>query len=106
VSAVITIQLDDVESLAAELAVLATALADDSRLCTSTARSLTAGLGGHGGWRAGATATAWSSLLELLADDTGGLATTLRGAVSAYRAADAGLAGAIDPGLGHRGGPR
>jgi hypothetical protein len=106
VSAVITIQLDAVEALAAELAALARALGDDVRLCSSTAGSFAAALAGDDGWRARAAATAWSSLAELLADDAGAMATTLSGAVQSYRAADAGLAGAIDPGLGHRGGPR
>jgi hypothetical protein len=106
VSTVISVQLDAVEALAAELASLARCLADDARLCTSTARSLSAALGGDDGWRAGAAATAWGSLSHLLADGAGALSTTLLAAVGAYRAADAGLAGALDPGLGRRGGPR
>jgi hypothetical protein len=103
-SAVITIQLDAVEVLAAELATLARALSGDARLCTSTARSLAAALGGDDGWRAQAAATAWGSLAELLAEAAGGLSSTLGAATAAYRAADAGLAGLIDP--GHRDGPR
>ena len=105
-SAVITVQLDAVEALAAELAGLAGRLSDDARLCTSTAASFATALGGDDGWRARATATDWALLTEVLAEGAGALATTLRGAVAAYRAADAGLAGAIDPGLGRRGGPR
>jgi hypothetical protein len=106
VSAVITIQLDAVEALAAELATLARALGEDARLCSSTAGSLAAALGGDDGWRARAAATAWGALTEHLADGAGALSTTLTAAVSAYRAADAGLAGAIDPGLGRRRSPR
>jgi hypothetical protein len=106
VSAVITIQLDAVEALAAELAALARALGDDARLCGSTAGSLASALGGDDGWRARGVATAWSTLTELLADGAGALATTLGGAVESYRAADAGLARAIGPGLGRPGGPR
>ena len=103
-SAVITVQLDRIEALAAELAALARALSDDARLCSSTAASFATALGGDDGWHARAAATAWEALLELLADDAGALSATLDGAVAAYRAADAGLAGAIDP--GRRDGPR
>lgn len=105
-SAVISIQLDAVEGLAAELAALAGRLADDAWLCTSTAASFATALGGDDGWRGGAASTAWSSLLAVLGEGAGSLASTLHGAVAAYRAADAGLAADIDPGAGHRGGPR
>jgi hypothetical protein len=106
VSTVITVQLDAVEELAAELAALAGRLSDDARLCTSTAASFATALGGDDGWRARATTTAWASLTEVLAEGAGALASTLFAAAAAYRAADAGLAGAIDPGPGRRGGPR
>jgi hypothetical protein len=106
VSTVISVQLDAVEALAAELAALAGRLSDDARLCTSTAASFATALVGDDGARARAAATAWGSLTERLADQAGAVAITLQRAVIAYRAADAGLAGAIDPGLGRRGGPR
>jgi hypothetical protein len=106
VSAVISIQLDAVEAMAGELAALARALSDDVELCSSAAGSFLTALGQDDGWRAGAAGGAWRWLLQLLAEDTCSLATTLHGAVAAYRAADAGIAGGIDPGLGHRGGPR
>ena len=105
-SAVISIQLDTVEALAAELAALARRLTADAQLCTSTAASFLTALGGDDGWEAGAAATAWSGLAEVLAEGAGAVATTLHSAVVAYRAADTGLAGSIDPGLGRRGGPR
>jgi hypothetical protein len=88
----ISVQLDAVEALAAELAALAAELADDTDLCRSAARSLSGGLGGHEGWTAEAAATAWGALAAVVADRTVAVAATLTGATAAYRAADAALA--------------
>ena len=84
-SAILSVQLDAVQGLAAELAVLAADLAGDAALCRSTAMSLGAALGGDEGWTAAEVAAAWSDL-------TGVVAGTLLAAVAAYRAEDTALA--------------
>jgi hypothetical protein len=91
-SALISVQLDAVEELAAELATLAVALAHEAPLCTSTANSLAAALGGHEGLLAFSAGSGWPRLVGSLTDRTSALSTTLSNAVAAYRALDAGLA--------------
>lgn len=81
------------ESLAAELAALAAELTGDAERSRSLAATFPVALGGEEGWAAGATATAWASLEEVLADRTRALAGTLTGAAAAYRAEDAALSG-------------
>ncbi len=90
-SVTIAAQLDDVQALAAELGVLAADLGEDAVLCRATAVSLDVALGGTAGERAGAAATGWATLLDLLAARTAALAGTLRAAVASYRQADAAL---------------
>src|SRR4051794_15044933 len=91
-SALISVQLDRVEALAAELAALARALSGDVPLCTSTARSLSTSLGGTEGWWAAGAGHGWAGLAGVLAERTDAVATTLTRAVNAYRAADTLLA--------------
>jgi hypothetical protein len=91
VSVTIAVQLDEVQALSAELAVLAAELGEDAVLCRAAAATLDGALGGTAGERAGAAATGWASLLELLAARTAALAGTLRAAVASYRQADAAL---------------
>ena len=93
----ISVQLDAVDALAAELTALAAELGEEEGLCRSTAASLSAALDGHEGWTAGATATAWGSLAGVVAARTATVATTLTGATAAYRAADAALSQGIGP---------
>ncbi|MGY1600797.1 hypothetical protein [Geodermatophilus sp. SYSU D00815] len=88
-SALISAQLDRVAALAAELAALAQALAEDGVLCTSTARSLSTSLGGSAGWWAGGAGHGWAGLLRILAERAEALAGTLAGAVEEYRRYDA-----------------
>ena len=94
----ISVQLDAVEALAAELAALAAELDDDGDLCRSLAGALSAALDGHEGWTAGATATAWGSLAAVVAARTAAVAATLTRATAAYRAQDA----ALSEGIGAR----
>ena len=96
-SALISVQLDAVEALAAELAALAVALAGEGPLCTSTAGSL-ASLGGPEGFTAYSAAWGWVSLVDALASRTGAVATTLSAAVAGYRTVDAQLAERVGPG--------
>ena len=79
-----TVRPDDVEGLAAELA---------------AERTRPAALDGPEGSAAGAAATAWARLQEVLAARAGVLGCTLSAAAAAYRAEDATLAGRA-----HRGG--
>jgi hypothetical protein len=91
-SALISVQLDAVEELAAELAALAVALAHELPLCTATVGSLATALGGQEGFLAFSAGSGWPRLIGALGDRTGAIATTLSHAVDAYRALDAGLA--------------
>jgi hypothetical protein len=86
-----------VAALAGELTALAAELSDDADRCRAAAGALVDGLDGDDGWTAGAAATAWSRLAELLAEQTAALAGTLDGAVQAYLAEDARIAGGMGP---------
>lgn len=96
-STAIEIQLDGVESLAAELAVLATQLSDGVRICSSTAAALRAALEDDVGWHAATAVTSWARLLDVLRARTAAVSETLVGAVASYRAADTALAGGMRP---------
>jgi hypothetical protein len=95
-SALVTIQLQAVDALADELAGLAGELGTEAPRCRTAAAELR-GLGDVAGWEAGAGATAWAALLDLLAQQCASTAATLRAAVAAYRAVDAALAEAVLP---------
>lgn len=89
---IISVQLDEVSALAAELAGLAAQLDDRTRLCRSAAALSTDALGGSEGSTAAAVATTWSSLVGLVVERTDAAAGALASAVAAYRAADAAIA--------------
>lgn len=89
---------DGVTALADELAALAAELAGDVEQIRSAARSFPLALEGHEGWAAGAAATSWARLCDLLAGRTSALSGVLTGAVAAYQAEDAVLAGSFGPG--------
>jgi hypothetical protein len=91
-STVISIQLDRVEALAAELASLAGELSGETALCTSAAASLLTALGGDEGWHAAVAGHAWGGLLGLADERTAAVGATLSAAVRSYREADAQLA--------------
>ncbi|MGZ4572983.1 MAG: hypothetical protein ACXVYC_18425 [Blastococcus sp.] len=88
----ISVQLDAVEALAAELAALAAELDDDAGLCRATAASLSTALGGDEGWAAGSAGSLWAALTGVIAARTRAVAGTLVAAMDAYRAADRALA--------------
>ena len=88
----ISVQLDAVAALAAELAALAAELDDDADLSRSAAAALSTALGGDEGWVAGAAGGRWAALTGLVAGRTRAVAGTLAAAVDAYRAADLVLA--------------
>src|SRR4051812_22853838 len=91
-SAILSVQLDAVQGLAAELAVLAADLAGDAALCRSTAVSFGPALGGEEGWTAAEGAAAGGGVTGVGADPGGAVAGTLPAAVAAYRAEDKALA--------------
>ena len=88
----ISVSLDEVGALAAQLSALAGELQESARTCRSAAGGLGQALGGDEGWRAGAVATAWGSLVEVVAEQAGAVAATLVSATGAYADADAALA--------------
>ena len=91
----ITVHLDEVGVLAAQLSALAAELSDGALTCRSAAVRLRAALGEDEGRHAGALATAWASLADVVAERAGAMATTLVSATVAYRIADADLAGGL-----------
>ncbi|NYJ06051.1 hypothetical protein [Petropleomorpha daqingensis] len=99
-SALISVQLDAVAELAAELATLAVALAHEAPLCTSTVGSLATALGGQEGFLAFSAGSGWPQLIDAVADRAGAIAGTLSTAVDAYRTLDAGLAERISGRVG------
>jgi hypothetical protein len=94
----VLVRLEAVTALAGELAALAAELSDDADRCRSAAGALSTALDGDEGWTAGAAATAWAGLEELLAEQTAALAATLTAAVQAYLDEDARIAGGIGSG--------
>jgi hypothetical protein len=93
-----TVVPDGLAALADELAGLATALSEDVERARSAAACFPETLGGQEGWAAGATATAWACLYELMVARTSTLAGTLTAAVAAYVAEDAWLASSLGSG--------
>jgi ABC-type transporter Mla subunit MlaD len=93
-----TIVPDGVQALADELAALAAELTEDVERTRSAAGSFPDALGGIEGWTAGATATSWACLYELIVSRTDELAATLAAAAAAYLAEDAWLAGSLGSG--------
>jgi hypothetical protein len=89
---------DGVMALADELATLAAELAGDVEQIRASAGSFPIALEGHEGWAAGATATSWARLCDLLAGRTSALSGVLTAAVAAYQAEDAALARSLAPG--------
>src|SRR4051794_41901825 len=100
----ISVQLDTVQALAAELAVLSSQLTDDAALCRSGAASLVEALARDAGWAAGSAASTWATLAGIVADRTHVVAGTLAAAVAPHRAPAAQLARgvprAVPPGGG------
>jgi hypothetical protein len=94
----VTVVPDGVEALAGELVSLAAELTHDVDRARSAAASFPEALGGDEGWSAGATATSWACLFEVLATRTTALAGMLTDAVAAYLAEDAAIAGSLESG--------
>ena len=97
-SHLISVQLDALAALLAELSALGVELERDGEVCAAGGRSLGAALDGPVGLDAGAAGVGWTESVTALAARTFAVAAALEAAVAAYRAADAGLAGQLDPG--------
>ena len=97
-SHLISVHLDALAALLAELTALGAELADDEHVTAATGRSLGSALDGPVGEAAAAAGAGWAEVVTTLAARTLAVAATLDAALAAYRAADAGIAGQIDPG--------
>jgi hypothetical protein len=91
----ITVHLDEVGMLAAELSGLAAELDDEARICRSAGARLREALGGDVGWRAGALAGGWEDLARVVAARAGAVAAMLASATVAYRDGDAAVAAGV-----------
>jgi hypothetical protein len=101
-SHLVSVQLDALTALLAELSALGVQLEREGELCASTGRSLGAALAGPVGTDAEVAGVAWTDLVTTLAARTLAVAASLEAAVAAYRTADAGLAGQLDAGRAGR----
>jgi hypothetical protein len=106
VSHLISVQLDALAGLLAELRALGAEAAEDEERTAATGRSLAGTLEGPVGEEAGLAGAEWSAALAVLTARTLAVAATLDAALAAYRTADLGLAGQIDAGRGGRIGTR
>jgi hypothetical protein len=98
VSHLISVQLDVLAGLLAELRALGDELTEDGQLAAATSRSMERALVGPVGEEAAAAGAGWGEALMALAQRAVAVAATLDAALAAYRAADAGLAGQIGAG--------
>ncbi|MGY5883693.1 hypothetical protein [Modestobacter lacusdianchii] len=98
-SDLISVQLDALGALLAELTALGAELGEEGELAEVTGRSLGTALAGPVGAGAATAGAGWAEVLTALAARTLAVAATLHGALDAYRRADAGIAGQLGPGL-------
>jgi hypothetical protein len=96
VSHLISVQLDVLAGLLADLRVLGGELTDDAAVTAATGRGLERALPGPVGEEAARAGAEWATALAALTVRTLAVAATLDAALSAYRAADVGLAEQID----------
>jgi hypothetical protein len=102
VSHLISVQLDVLGGLLAELRALGVELDQDKELGAATGPSLERALPGPVGEEAALAGGAWSGALATLAARTLAVAATLDAALAAYRTADLGLAEQLAGGRGGR----
>ncbi|MGY1748290.1 hypothetical protein [Modestobacter sp. SYSU DS0511] len=91
-SGLVSVQLEALGQLQVELAGLGVELTDDAGLTGATGRSLATALPGPVGETAADAGVRCAELAGALADRTAVVAAVLDAALTAYRAADAGLA--------------
>lgn len=98
-SHLISVQLDVLAVLLDELTSLGAELAQEGELGTATGRTLGSALDGAVAAAAGDTGAAWAAAVTALAARVLAVTATLDAALTAYRLADAGLAGQLGAGL-------
>ncbi len=98
-SHLISVQLDVLGVLLDELTSLGAELAQEGELGTATGRTLGSALDGPVGAAAGDTGAAWAAAVTALAARVLAVTATLEAALTAYRLADATLAGQLGAGL-------
>jgi hypothetical protein len=106
VSQLISVQLEVLGGLLAELRALGVELGEERQLTAATGRSMQRALTGPVGEQVGLTGTEWTAALGALAARALAVAATLDAALVAYRVADVGLAGQIAGGATGRVGTR
>jgi hypothetical protein len=106
VSHLISVQLDVLGGLLAELRALGMELTEEGQVLSATGRSLERALIGPVGEEALLAGAEWAGAVAALATRTLAVAVTLEAAVAAYRAADLGLAEQIEGGRSGRVGAR
>ncbi len=94
-SSIISVQLDALEALAAELHALAGELDDDGARCARSAADLSDALSLDEGLEAAAAASRWAALTAVVAEGTRAVSATLTAAVGSYRAVEAARAASI-----------
>lgn len=87
-SSIISVQLDALEALAAELRLLARELDDDAARCSGAASALGEGLSHDEGLDAVGAASTWAALVTAVAEGTRAVAGALTAAAASYRAAE------------------
>ncbi|HEV7871892.1 MAG TPA: hypothetical protein VGO95_11610 [Modestobacter sp.] len=92
-SALISVQLDVLAGLLAELRALGAELAEEQRLTSATSWSVRGALAGPVGEEAALAGSEWAQALTALAARTLEVTATLDAALGSYRATDLGLAG-------------
>jgi hypothetical protein len=92
VSHVISVQLDVLGGLLAELRALGVELAEEGDTGAAAGNSLARALAGPVGAEAAGAGAQWTAAVTALATRTLAVAATLEAALAAYRAADLGLA--------------
>ena len=95
-SHLISVQLDVLGGLLAELRELGVELTEEGQLTAATGRSLERALSGPVGEEAAVAGTQWAGALATLATRVLAVAAMLDAALVTYRAADLGLAEQID----------
>lgn len=95
-SHLISVQLDVLAGLLAELRSLGAEFTEEGQLTAASGRSLARALAGPVGEEAALAGTDWAGALSALAARTLAVAATLDAALAAYRTADLDLAGQID----------
>jgi len=98
VSHLISVQLDVLAGLLAQLRALGVELTEDHQLTAATGRSLERAVAGPVGEEAAGAGAEWAAALGALAARTLAVAAVLESALAGYRVADEGLAGHIHGG--------